>query len=127
MTDNLIALLTLIASGGSGWIASWAFDQARAAISRPTRRHWVVARWHKQLVWRLLYHPRVAQIVNVALAAVLGFAASVAAAWLSGEDVQAAIEAAINVFFLAPALSYVRHRHTALAPATQMEDDNAAT
>jgi hypothetical protein len=123
MLDSTITLLSLVAAGSSGWLASWLFDQARTALPRPTRSQWQQSRPLQRLAWRMLYHPRVAQLVNLALASLLGFAASVAAAWLSGEDLRAAVEAAVNAFFLAPALSYVRHRHARLAPRTRLQED----
>jgi hypothetical protein len=123
MTETLIELLTLIAAGGSGWMASWLFDQARTAVPRPTPATWNHSPTAQRLAWRLLYHPRAAQFTNLALAAALGFGASVGVAWLSGEDIATAADEAISVFFLAPALSYVRHRHSKLAPRTQLQED----
>jgi hypothetical protein len=119
----LIELLTPIAAGGSGWLASWLFDQARTAVSRPTPATWNHSTTAQRLAWRLLYHPRGAHFTNLALASLIGFGASVAVAWLSGEDIAIAADEAINVFLIAPAASYVRHHHGKLAPRTKLQED----
>jgi hypothetical protein len=123
MADTTIAMLTLIASGGSGWLASWLFDQLRILISMPTRQQWQDGTWQQRLIWQLIYHPRSAQVINLVLASVFGFVASVAAAWLSGEDMRIAVDTAVNTFFLAPALSYLRHQRTKMGLHTKLSEE----
>lgn len=100
----LLPYLQFLAGSGSGWLASWLFDQLRDDwLTRPT---WPV--WAAHFLDAVFYKPMGARISVFVLTALIAVGASVAVAQLTGQPPLAAADTAI-ASLLAIVLGQVRH------------------
>src|SRR4051812_43739513 len=100
----LLPYLQLLAGSGSGWVASWLFDQLRDDwLIRPT---WPV--WAAHTLNTLLYRPMGARISVFVLTAVIAVLASLGVALITNQPALSAADAAL-ASLIAILLGQVRH------------------
>lgn len=100
----LLPYLQFLAGAGSGWLASWLFDQLRDDCL--TRPYWPL--WASHTLDTVFYRPMGARITVFALTALIAVGAAIAVAYITGQPVLAAADAAI-ASLLAILLGQVRH------------------
>ncbi len=100
----LLPYLQFLAGSGSGWLASWLFDQLRDDIlPRPV---WPL--WAAHTLDRLFYSPMGARISVWALTALIAVVAAITVAYITGQPRLAAADAAL-ASLIAILLGQVRH------------------
>ena len=101
---TLLPFLQLLAGSGSGWAASWLFDQLRDDWL--TRPYW--PRWAAHTLEVVFYAPMGARVTVFSLTALIAVLASVAVAAITNQPVVSAADATI-ASLLAILLGQVRH------------------
>jgi hypothetical protein len=100
----LLPYLQFLAGAGSGWLASWLFDQLRDDwLVRPV---WPL--WAAHTLDTVFYHPMGARITVWALTALIAVGASIAVAYITGQPALDAADTAL-ASLLAILLGQVRH------------------
>jgi hypothetical protein len=81
--NTLLPYLQFLAGSGSGWLASWLFDQLRDEIlPLPTYPEWAA-----RLLNVAVYRPLGARVTVFAFTALIAFGASIAVAFITGQPV----------------------------------------
>ncbi len=100
----LLPYLQFLAGSGSGWLASWLFDQLRDDwLTRPV---WPL--WAAHSLDRLFYSPMGARISVWVLTALVSLGATIAVASITGQPTPQAVDAAF-ASLIAILLGQVRH------------------
>lgn len=119
----LLPYLQFLAGAGSGWLASWLFDQLRDDIlPRPTYPVWLA-----HLINVAVYRPLGARVTVFVLTALIAIGASITVALITGQPVLDAADASI-ASLLAILLGQVRHgvKTFPLVVDVDLEGDNDA-
>jgi hypothetical protein len=102
--NTLLPYLQFLAGSGSGWLASWLFDQLRDEIlPLPTYPEWAA-----RLLNVAVYRPLGARVTVFAFTALIAFGASIAVAFITGQPVLDVTDASI-ASLVAIVLGQVRH------------------
>jgi hypothetical protein len=100
----LLPYLQFLAGSGSGWVASWLFDELRDDwLTVPT---WPA--WAAHILDAVVYRPMGARISVFVLTALIAVGASVGVAYITGQPIPGAADAALAAT-LAIVLGQVRH------------------
>jgi hypothetical protein len=101
-TQIIIPLLSfLVSTGGAGFIASLLFDKLRVTYQKAPQK------W----IQNLLYAPRYARWSVMVLALIISVGASIALAFLQGQDLLVSVDAAFAAS-LSVIVSQVKHSFT---------------
>ncbi len=100
----LLPYLQFLAGSGSGWLASWLFDQLRDDWI--TRSAWPL--WAAHSLDTIFYHPMGARISVWALTALIAVGAAISVAYIIGQPALDAADAAL-ASLVAILLGQVRH------------------
>ena len=100
----LLPYLQFLAGAGSGWLASWLFDQLRDDWL--TRPYW--PRWAAHSLDVAFYHPMGARVTVWVLTAGIALGAAISVAAITGQPILGAADTAI-ASLLAILLGQVRH------------------
>lgn len=102
----ILPYLQFLAGSGSGWAASWLFDQLRDDWL--TRPYWPA--WAARFLEVAFYHPLGARATVFVLTAIVAVSASVGVALITGQPLDSAADTTI-ASLIAILLGQMRHAH----------------